>query len=510
MCDRNSSTTTDATLPDPPAPSLLTVADPTSEDEFESLVLADSTTSTTPTQSTLHKFGLLPQELMAEIFATTCHANSYTFSTDLDRYKRTTPLTLGKVCTHWRAVTWSTPYIWSHISLCLSTPRYETQVELLSDWLARSGICPLTINLIFDCEDDWTDTVPIDLIQLLIASANRWRAIHIVLPESWYAILDELEYSFPHLVSVVSEPLWADCSLSLSKRKRLNLFGSAPLLRDVHLNGYYLSDVDIPWGQLNRFTLQYVYLDECFYALVKTPNITFCRISTILINDVNRNIIESPIELPLLHELIIYNASLTDTSRLLAKMTVPSLETLEISAPRMASEPITFASFLCEPKCHLKRLRLTKWPIIWSEPGFVQHLRIIPSLEELHIKLQPFSLPITELVHDILKLAKSNSSDPSGDNIIFLPNLQIFKFSGPITVRNDDYDDRLTSLIERRVEHSKRCSETSPVSRLKVFEVITEESYPFTPSPSVKQRLSKLVIDEGLRLKVKFSESPWL
>ena len=77
-------------------------------------------------------------------------------------------------------------------------------------------------------------------------------------------------------------------------------------------------------------------------------------------------------------------------------------------------------------------------------------------------------------------------------------------------MRNDDYDDRLTSLIERRVEHSKRCSETSPVSRLKVFEVITEESYPFTPSPSVKKRLSKLVIDEGLRLKVKFSESPWL
>lgn len=449
---------------------------------------------------------------MAEIFAITCHADAYTFPTDKYRHKRTTPLIIGKICTQWRAITWSTPYIWSHISLCLSTPRYETQVKLMSDWLTRSGVCPLTINLIFDCEDDWTDIIPHDLIQLLIVSANRWRSINFVLPESWYSILAELKYGFPLLVTVVSQPLWADCSLSPSKRKRLNLFEFAPVLRDVHVNGYYLTDVDVPWNQLDRFALQHVYLDECFYALVKTPNITFCRIYTILINDVNRNIAENTIELPLLQELLIYSASWADISRLLGKMTVPSLETLEISAPHLdIGEPVELpATLLCDPKCRLKRLRLSEWSFVCAEPEFLQHLRVIASLEELDIDMQSCSVPITELLlPDILELGEPNPLDSSSDNdITFLPNLQILKFSGPISVTSNNYDDNLTSLIEKRLERSKRCLGTPPVSRLKVFEIITEKTYPFTPSPSVKQRLSKLV-DEGLQLKVKFSETPW-
>jgi len=510
LCDPNSSTTADST--DSGALSLPTIAKPDLEDGLQALTLADDAlqaSSTTP-WSASQKIGLLPNELIAEIFATTCHADSYTFSMDVNRRKRTTPLILGKVCTQWRTITWSTPYIWSHISLNLSTPRYETQVKLLSDWLKRSGVCPLTINLIFDCEDEWTDIIPSELIQLLVVSANRWRAINLVLPESWYSFLADLKYSFPLLVTVVSQPLWADCGLTPSKRKRFNLFEFAPLLRDVHVDGYYLSNVDIPWEQLDRFTLQHVYLDECFYALVKTPNLTYCRIYTILINDVNRDTAENSIELPLLQELVIHSASWANISRLLSKMTVPLLETLKISASRFESEPVELpASFLCDPNCLLKRLRLSEWSFIGEDFEFVQYLRNIPSLEELDIYMQ-FGPPITELLHHILELAEPNSpsSSPSDDDTTFLPNLQIFKFSGSIHVPDNTYDDNLTSLIERRLEHSKRCSATPPVSRLKVLEVITEETYPFTPTPSVKQRLCKLA-DEGLQLKVKFSEASW-
>ncbi|KAF8814589.1 hypothetical protein BYT27DRAFT_7206045 [Phlegmacium glaucopus] len=511
MCDPNSSTTADST--DPQALSFPTVPKPDLEDAFQTLTLTDGATkasSTPPTWSTSQNIGSLPNELMAEIFATTCHADSYTFSNDGNRRKRTTPLILGKVCGQWRAITWSTPYIWSHISLSLSTPRYETQIKLLSVWLTRSGVCPLTINLIFDCENDWTDIIPTELIQLLLASANRWRAINLVLPESWYSLLAELKHSLPLLVTVVSQPLWADCGLTPSKRKRLNLFEFAPLLRDVHVNGYYLSDVDVPWEQLDRFTLQHVYLDECFYALVKTPNLTYCRIYTVLINDVNRNITEHSIELPLLQELVIHSASWADISRLLSKMTVPLLDTLKISAPRIDREPVELpVSFICDPKCLLKRLRLSEWSFVCEESEFVRYLRSIPSLEELDIDMQS-SPPITELLHHILELTEPNSpnSSPSDDDTTFLPNLQIFKFSGPIHATNSNYDDNLTALIEKRLEHSKRCSGNLLVSPLKVFEVITEETYPFTSTPSVKPRLSKLA-DEGLQLKVKFSETSW-
>ena len=69
----------------------------------------------------------------------------------------------------------------------------------------------------------------------------------------------------------------------------------------------------------------------------------------------------------------------------------------------------------------------------------------------------------------------------------------------------DNYDDKLTSLIERRLEHSKRCPGTP---RLKVFEAILDQTYPSTPTLDIRQRLSR-VADEGLQLKVKISETPW-
>ena len=166
-------------------------------------------------------------------------ADSHTFLTDKYRHKAPCPWKgLYPVASDYLV---HTLYLESHVLVFVDS---KIRNKLLSDWLTRSGVWPLTINLLFCCEDGWTDTIPMDLIQPLLVSAKRWRYINIVLPESWYSILIELKHSFPLLVTVVSQSLCSDCALSPSKRKQLDLFEFASLLRDFHINGHYLSDVD--------------------------------------------------------------------------------------------------------------------------------------------------------------------------------------------------------------------------------------------------------------------------
>ena len=276
----------------------------------------------------------LPHELLAEIFITICHADSDKFLGDRHRHRKTTPLILASVCTLWRAVSLSNPRIWSYVSLCLSEVRYEAQVELLREWFGHSGVCPLTINLVFQNEAAWTSVIPKELINLLAQHSSRWRSVNLVLPEAWYPLLEGVKDDLNLLRTVSTQPLWADCSLSPSKRKQLTLFERAPLLDDLHLNGYYLTDIHLRWSQLTRITLQHVYLDECFYALPLTPNLTWCRIYTILINDVNRPVVDPEKLIPLesLKRFIVYSAAWGDLMRLLSFISFPLLESFEVNA----------------------------------------------------------------------------------------------------------------------------------------------------------------------------------
>ncbi|KAF9530736.1 hypothetical protein CPB83DRAFT_156911 [Crepidotus variabilis] len=343
----------------------------------------------------------LPVEVLAELFTTICHADSDRFLGDTkNRHRKTTPLVLGSVCKQWRAIVWSTPRIWSHVSLCLSTSRWETQTSLLSDWLSHSGVCPLIINLCFENEEEWASSTPEDFVNILAGTANRWSAINYVLPEDWYPLLEVIKEKLDILTTISTQPLWTDCSLSPSRRKRLKLFEHAPVLECLHLNGYYLTDVSVQWDQLKRFTIQHVYLDECFYALPLTFNLTWCRIYTILLNDVDRMIAdpEKPIRLEHLETLIIYSAVWEDLLRLLSHLSLPTLDTLIITAPTQEIVyPELYPVLLKATGCPTELIHIRKFvvgelewfvqPIGLLEKELREFLALLPLLEDLEIDI---------------------------------------------------------------------------------------------------------------------------
>ncbi|KAF8909797.1 hypothetical protein CPB84DRAFT_1673217 [Gymnopilus junonius] len=221
----------------------------------------------------------LPREILADIFTITCHDTLYGFFEDKYRYKRTTPFLLGHVCSEWRTVVWSTPEIWSHVALYLTLEKEDIQVALLEEWLSHSGEYPLTITIELEDDDGWMERIPEKLLRLLCSCANRWQSISWTLPESWYPILKKIKDSFS-LLSTMSTGILFDHS---EGRKQFDLFSRAPALRDVGLlNGFWISDVDLPWNQLIRLTLQRVFIDECLAVLSRTSQLKFLSLQEVL------------------------------------------------------------------------------------------------------------------------------------------------------------------------------------------------------------------------------------
>jgi hypothetical protein len=392
-------------------------------------------------------------------------------------------------------------------------------MSLLNEWFQRSGVCPLTINIVFHNEDDWTNEIAHDLINLLVQQAYRWRSINLVLPEPWYPFLECIKDNVNQLTTVSAQPLWADCGLSPSKRKRLTIFENAPLLTYLHLNGYYLTDVFLRWSQLTRITLQHVYLDECFYALPLTPNLTWCRIYTILINDVNRTVVDPdrPIVLDKLKKFIVYSAAWGDLMRLLSSLSCVRLESFEISAlfddlvfPQLSSVLPRLTTDGSHPssltRLVLSELDFTSRPAFQVEPELKALLRDLPMLEELEIEvsrkadrensafcswwlidLLGVQEPGTELVEHAegkergrLEMGSRNSDGngkcrsfgrpssrakslretPPTSPCYILPNLRSFTFSGVVIAHTCiASDDTLTSTAN---EPTDRCSFSFP------------------------------------------------
>lgn len=448
----------------------------------------------------------LPPEIMGEIFARACHATTHNFHSDKRRHLRTTPFILGHVCTDWREIVRSTPHIWSHIALVLSTTLYETQMVLLRDWIGRSGVCPLHISLLFGNEHDWSDRIPNKLIQMLVETSHRWRSIYFVLPEAWYSGLDEIQSKLPLLVKASTQPLWSDCGLPSAHRKHFTLLQSAPALKDMHLNGYYLTGVQIPWPQLTSITMQHVYLDECLYGLLRTTNATFCRIYTILANDVGRIVQDFPARLQLpITELIIYSATWADNERLLSNLSLPSLKTLELSALKGPPEVNDLPSLLLNLGCQLQTLKLTEFDCYEEEFNLIDALQQIPTLRSLEINLnQGSSVVGCDFFPRLLQLRRTASQDNENDKgdsstEALLGKLEDFKFSGTVFSANSPLHQSLLQALQLRASSS--C--------LRSFELTTTLVYDYPLDMEIKKELRELR-RRGLRLKIAFRDISWL
>ncbi|KAJ2919673.1 hypothetical protein MD484_g712, partial [Candolleomyces efflorescens] len=407
----------------------------------------------------------LPPELLTEVFAIACF--SEVAATNTARRERTTPLVLGQICRHWRDIVLSTPHLWSWVLIRLYRSKYDSQLEILKNWIGHtSSNQPLTIELSFEDEDAWVSKPPHELLQILLKESHRWRSIDLTLPEACYQRIKAAKSQFPILEKIALQPLLADAHVSQAERKRLDVFeGVVPELTHLRLNGYYLDDCSLPWDQLQDLVLQHVYVDECFYALNRAQNLVRCTLSTMLVNDCNRPVKKIQLTMPHLKRLRIQGASGTDQATLLAHLTAPSLLELIISSTDASLAFADVVKMVARSDCILRTFEVNGFDL--DEAALVEMLNGLPTVEGLHIVPNPNGSLANGLL-DALRDSQPSTSTTTTSNssssssllsapvpTSFLPNLQCLEYEGDVAFE----EETLMRMIRSRTGSGSECGQ---------------------------------------------------
>ena len=131
-----------------------------------------------------------PPEIISHIFyLTLSHFSIFPFHMgdyySLFEKHKTTPFTLGAVCRYWRAVTWSTPILWSAM-LVRFFAFDNNKSTLVKDWLSRSGQLPLSIRIFFRPIRSTTEADFRFFAEIINQYSSRWRHFDLSVPANFF------------------------------------------------------------------------------------------------------------------------------------------------------------------------------------------------------------------------------------------------------------------------------------------------------------------------------------
>jgi hypothetical protein len=208
------------------------------------------------------------------------------------------PLVLGRVCSLWRQIAYTTPKLWSslHIVASPSSYRETARFQALNAWLSRSGALPLSISMAASgfrrrCGRRF---LPINsqicsYMDLILTYVKQWKCIHLtLLPYDWAEFFHLVNASDLPLLEVLHlegdlvrgrDPLSLD--ISPPSRKGGILF--SPLLRALSLPDYSqrLLELPVQWGQVTALNLarRMLPLPEIINVLTLCSELQRCSVS---------------------------------------------------------------------------------------------------------------------------------------------------------------------------------------------------------------------------------------
>ncbi|KAJ7768312.1 hypothetical protein B0H16DRAFT_1519365 [Mycena metata] len=197
----------------------------------------------------------LPLEILEEIFSACLptHRNCVMSTSEA-------PLLLGRVCSSWRAISLSTPRLWSKLHIVEPTtagwwPNMEEEVakhlEATKTWLARSGQCPLSISLESGNEGGPTVSNAHSFFEALVPFAPRWQHMQFAtaasilrtmshLTEADVPLLETLAF-YTHPLHGSYDIVWG--SLGIVRGPRVSSFS-------VPAYNFTPSEIPLRWHQL--------------------------------------------------------------------------------------------------------------------------------------------------------------------------------------------------------------------------------------------------------------------
>ena len=374
---------------------------------------------------------LLPAEIKAAIFYKAmqlpCPLNDG--GSKGERPPVITPFFLGKICRDWRDLVWSSPLLWSNIHLSVTRRRRKAQARLLRDWLSRTASCPLSFCLTSGEElEVWYYNPPAEILTIFVSVSERWKQAQFCIPpnELWLDTFSAAENSLPLLTTATVEfdPGYAE-------GHHFKLFSTAPQLSALHLYHPWLVGVVAPWHQLQEFTSEKSSVNEIRAFLHKASNIFRCSFRHINCSTLNSSKSLDMINQPLVLDRLEYIELWFDkrvnmaSTRIFASIKPPSLREVFLHGsffftdvailPRI-TESFSASSFL---------EKFTLSGVLSSQHVLIEVLENIPSIKELHLKLDASFTDNQPLIRELLQRLC-----PPHTNIL-LPNLQNLTYDGP-------------------------------------------------------------------------------
>ncbi|KAJ7705373.1 hypothetical protein B0H17DRAFT_1175257 [Mycena rosella] len=280
-------------------------------------------------------------------------------------------LALCQVCAYWRAVAQNTPRLWTLDSFPIlitngGVGRMATKATEM--FLQRSAPLPISIEIVPGLRMCRSYDLPA-ILDTLIRVAHRWKSFTLAsdIPESELAALkripagrldglDKLELLFR------TREMWGG--------PELDVFSSAPRLRDVTITVWNTSSINLPmpWGQLTQLTLAYDSPQLCLDILGRCPNLVSVRLRTKQWQEEDVILGAETVSLPHLKTLDITIAIWTMGQHL-----TPFLHRLKLSA----------LTYLCL-SIQLASPESADWYISWFAPALIYFLTRAPNLEFLY------------------------------------------------------------------------------------------------------------------------------
>lgn len=337
------------------------------------------------------------------------------------------PLLLGRVCSYWRRVAYSTPQLWARLHIVpphiyrgnkqSCENRFDEKREVIRGWLDRSGDCLLSLSFAW-FGDATEDAIQLNgmLLQCLVPYSRRWDEIDMQAPMALLQPFYQLSSQDVPLLRRISlmGSRGADWSAEETVVRpeisdAVSLVGRATRLRELTL-AFNISDclplATIPWKQLQTLYLEsnvsffFAGFDEMATALAQCERLR----SLSLKYPINHT--ESlppfsysggPVTLPSLEVLNVdgdqHLKNSFDMARTFSYLIAPKLQELNVlgRTPRSDASASPFAQgllagardLLKASKCPLKRLKFEN--VLARTDVFLECLELCPEIEELTV-----------------------------------------------------------------------------------------------------------------------------
>ncbi|KDR85954.1 hypothetical protein GALMADRAFT_132571 [Galerina marginata CBS 339.88] len=279
-------------------------------------------------------------------------------------------LQLGAVCQTWRRIAWSTPQVWAFISMDLSVrperiseravQRYMTLEQLLSDWIARSGCSPLSIELYSrHCLDDRQAEWILPIIRIVNSLSTRWKYLELRLPMSVLPrfFVNTGQFNTASLLEEIQ--IWNTTAIFDLTAASVSLRGTGPggggrvkpAPKKVDLGAVRVKSLDIEWNKVTSLSISILCMDEVFHVLRHSPSLVDCSITRLSYLSENGHLGYIPDRnLPFVHhklkQLLIKFHDPEPSSEFFSRVTLPYLEALSCDFKDYTLPTDIFVSFL--------------------------------------------------------------------------------------------------------------------------------------------------------------------